>query len=72
MKKIHGQTGSDGDRGNSPVASARRCRRARRVHALLVRPRLSKLLVIGQGTGGCEGIAVDKHGSIFVSNSTRL
>jgi streptogramin lyase len=30
----------------------------------------SPLLVISQGTGGCEGIAVDKHGNIFVSNST--
>ena len=26
--------------------------------------------MINQGTGGCEGIAVDKHGNIYVSNST--
>lgn len=30
----------------------------------------SPLLVINQGTGGCEGIAVDKHDNIYVSNST--
>jgi sugar lactone lactonase YvrE len=30
----------------------------------------SPLLVISQGTGGCEGIAVDRHGNIYVSNST--
>lgn len=28
------------------------------------------LLVINQGTGGCEGIALDKKGNIYVSNST--
>ena len=28
------------------------------------------VLVINQGTGGCEGIAVDKSGNIYVSNST--
>lgn len=27
------------------------------------------VLVISQGTGGCEGIAVDKAGNIYVSNS---
>ena len=30
----------------------------------------SPLLVINQGTGGCEGIAVDQNGNIYVSNST--
>ena len=28
------------------------------------------LLVINQGTGGCEGIALDKSGNIYVSNSS--
>jgi sugar lactone lactonase YvrE len=28
------------------------------------------LLVISQGTAGCEGIAVDKSGNIYVANST--
>ena len=27
-------------------------------------------LVINQGTGGCEGIAVDSSGNIYVSNSS--